>query len=157
MLHPPQIRRPTRFCYDWPWKVVYHTSPNFPLLYSFAVSSTLCTLILSVDLSNMSLGSVKASDSQIPPTHSEKDVRYVNTCNSINLFCHWRYSLSVSLQKVGMFVLLIHHSTLASIQKFRSSFHSNVSAWSPKYQSAQATRAIINFSSPNLTTVSIGH
>ena len=48
-----------------------------------------------------------------------------------------------------MFVLLsiIRHSTLNSIQKFGTSFHSNVSAWSPKCQSAQATRAIINLHS----------
>ena len=100
-LHLPRMRRPTRFRYDWRWNpswCITHLAqlPSKSFVLLRFVSSTLSTLVLPVDLPNMSLSSVKASPSQIPPTQYDGDMWFVNINNWINLFFHSRYSLSVS-------------------------------------------------------------
>ena len=157
----PQIRCSTWFCCDWRWKGVWHTSPVSLLLYPF------------LHLSSFPLYKLPPSSQPVFLTCLQAQYKFpLLRCRSLNprkmcgtsfmiVFNHFVLALMAFIISISVKCLFIrsqiHDSVLNLIQQFGPSFHLNVSASRPRFQSVRATRAIINHSLLNPKINLIGH
>ena len=140
---------------------VSHSSPISLLLYPFLhlLSSSLYTLPPSSQ--SVCLTCLQAQYKFPFPRNRSLNLRKMCGTSVTIIFNHFVLALMAFIISISVKCLFIrsqiHDSVLNLIQQFGPSFHLNVSASRPRFQSVRATRAIINHSLLNPKINLIGH